>query len=62
MGNYEPSAIRPKDRPGDEGKEFNVENEKDVDLNAVHALKAEYGMNVIASDRIPMDRSIPDLR
>lgn len=62
IGNYEPTEEKPKGRPGDEGKEYNVENEKDVDLNEVQSLKQEYGMNIAGSNRIPMDRSIPDIR
>ena len=61
-GNFEPRGAKPANRPGDDGKEFVIENEKDVDLNEVHSLKSEYGMNIAASNRIPMDRSIPDIR
>jgi len=62
LGNFEPRDVKPTGRPGDEGKDFRIEDEKDVDLNQVQQLKNEYGMNIAASDRIPMDRSIPDLR
>ncbi|KAI1287258.1 N-acetylgalactosaminyltransferase 7 [Halotydeus destructor] len=62
LGNYELKDKGPTWRPGDEGKEYHVENEKDVDLNEVHQLKSEYGMNIAASNRIPMDRTVPDIR
>lgn len=62
LGNFEPREIKPTGRPGDEGKEYHIENEPDVDTNEVHDLKNQYGMNIAASNRIPMDRSIPDLR
>lgn len=61
-GNFEPTDAKPVGRPGDEGKEYHVENENDVDTTHVQKLKNEYGMNIAASDRIPMDRSIPDIR
>lgn len=61
-GNFEPTDRKPTGRPGDEGKEYHVENENDVDTSLVQRLKNEYGMNIAASDRIPMDRSIPDIR
>lgn len=63
-GNFEPpKSIRKSrvHRPGDYGKKFSMEN-LDVDPNEVSAKKNEYGMNIVASDHIPMDRIVPDLR
>lgn len=62
LGNFEPTEKKPVGRPGDEGKEYHIERENDVDMTHVNNLKSQYGMNIAASDRIPMDRSIPDLR
>ena len=62
LGNYEPVDKGPTHRPGDGGKEYHVENEKDVDVNEIQQLKSQYGMNIAASNRMPMDRTVPDLR
>lgn len=47
-------------RPGDNGRKFILSNS--VDHNDVNAKKGEYGMNMVASDLIPMDRIVPDMR
>lgn len=61
-GNFEPGEEIPTGRPGDEGKEYRIESENNVDASLVQQLHNEYGVNIAASDRIPMDRSIADFR
>ena len=39
-----------------------MDKEPDVDKNEIASQKREYGMNLVASERIPMDRVVPDLR
>ena len=62
LGNYELYIDTSLDRPGDNGSKFDVEKVHGVDLARVEALKREYGINMIASDYIPMDRNVPDIR
>lgn len=64
LGNYEVKDPwkPPKPRPGDYGKKYNLDSAEDVDQNEVSIKKSEYGMNIVASDHIPMDRIVPDLR
>lgn len=65
LGNFEPrltaSAESGSARPGDEGHKYLLDGEG-IDWNEVNAKKNEYGMNLVASDHIPMDRTVPDLR
>ncbi|XP_017484344.1 PREDICTED: N-acetylgalactosaminyltransferase 7-like [Rhagoletis zephyria] len=64
LGNYEvKDPWKPaKPRPGDYGKKYSLDSAEDVDQNEVSVKKSEYGMNIVASDHIPMDRIVPDLR
>ncbi|UXI22034.1 plexin-B [Sarcoptes scabiei] len=64
LGNYElPNPFKPhRKRPGDYGVEYKLKNTDDIDLNEVKSKKQEYGMNMVASERIPMDRIVPDIR
>lgn len=62
LGNYELFLDTTLSRPGDNGSKFDIEKVDGVDLSQVEALKREYGMNMIASDHIPMDRVVPDIR
>ena len=55
------SADSSNPRPGDDGHKYLLEGEG-IDWNEVNAKKNEYGMNIVASDGIPMDRTVPDLR
>ena len=59
IGNYELTSSIKTGRPGDEGKAFILNS--DFDYRA-QKLKAEYGMNIAASEKIPVDRSVPDFR
>lgn len=62
LGNFEPQATESdQNRPGDHGKKFELSGEG-IDWNEVNSKKNEYGMNLVASDHIPMDRVVPDLR
>lgn len=63
IGNFEPPEPSEGflNRPGDRGVKFHLSGEG-IDWNEVNAKKNEYGMNIIASDNIPMDRTVPDLR
>ena len=64
IGNYEiANPWKPlKARPGDYGKQYHLDDVPDLDKNEVSSKKSEYGMNIVASDHIPMDRIVPDLR
>lgn len=67
LGNFEPldahAAAGDKPRPGDFGQKFVLKkSEFNFDPNEVQLKKSEYGMNLVASDHIPMDRIVPDLR
>lgn len=59
LGNYEPKVINPVPGPGEGGKPVSTSNaeKKDVDR-----LINEYGFNQFVSDKISLDRNIPDLR
>jgi len=62
LGNYESYVDPTLSRPGDNGTKFDVEKVDGIDLEKLEELKREYGMNMLASDRIPMDRVVPDIR
>ncbi|RWR99721.1 N-acetylgalactosaminyltransferase 7-like protein, partial [Dinothrombium tinctorium] len=62
LGNYEPREEPSSGRPGDRGLPFKLDSVPNVDWNEVTSLKNQYGMNIMASNIIPMDRSVPDLR
>ena len=58
MGNYEPK-IFPSTGPGENGSEVILEqNEKDKAQRLIN----EYGFNMVASDKISLDRRIKDTR
>ncbi|KAH9508603.1 N-acetylgalactosaminyltransferase 7 [Bulinus truncatus] len=59
FGNFEPPELVPQQRPG--------ENGKPVSLSLGEGAKAEdtiqgFGFNMIASDKVSMNRSVPDTR
>ncbi|XP_053214183.1 N-acetylgalactosaminyltransferase 7-like [Panonychus citri] len=62
LGNYEDIRSPLMGRNGDAGKPFKLDGLKDIDHQEVHSLKSQYGMNIAASQLIPMDRSVPDIR
>ncbi|UYV62339.1 GALNT7 [Cordylochernes scorpioides] len=60
LGNYEPPQGGPvREGPGEMGRPYKPHN---IDPNEVSVAMMEYGINMAASDQIPLDRSIPDLR
>lgn len=61
-GNYEFFTDTSLSRPGDNGSKFDIEKVDGIDMQRVEDLKREYGVNMIASDHIPMDRVVPDIR
>lgn len=61
LGNYEQKVHYNLGRPGDNGTRFDISN-LGVDEEKVNNLKKTYGMNMVASSYIPMDRVVPDIR
>lgn len=62
LGNYELFRDTTLSRPGDNGSKFDIRTVEGIDMEQVESLKQEYGVNMIASDHIPMDRVVPDIR
>lgn len=62
LGNYEDHRKPKTGRNGDLGEAFHIDKEKNIDKDTIHSLKNQYGMNIAASQLIPMDRSVPDIR
>ena len=62
LGNYEDVRQPMTGRNGDGGKPFKLDSVKNIDHQEVHSLKSQYGMNIAASQLIPMDRTVPDIR
>lgn len=62
LGNYETLVDTTLGRPGDNGSKFELDSIEGIDINKVEDLKREYGVNMVASDYIPMDRVVPDIR
>lgn len=62
LGNYELVVDASLSRPGDNGSKFVIDSIDGIDRQKVEELKREYGVNMVASDYIPMDRVVPDIR
>lgn len=62
LGNYEMPIDTSLTRPGDNGSRFDVSSIASYDQSRTEELKREYGINIAASDYIPMDRVVPDIR
>lgn len=62
LGNYETIVDYGLSRPGDNGSKFDVNTIEGIDQQKVKDLEQEYGVNMVASDYIPMDRVVPDIR
>ncbi|XP_018016586.1 N-acetylgalactosaminyltransferase 7-like, partial [Hyalella azteca] len=58
-GNFEPPADTPKIGPGEDGKAYHLPPSQQNEGS--HSV-SEYGINMIVSDSIAMDRNIPDTR
>ncbi|XP_043482373.1 N-acetylgalactosaminyltransferase 7 [Leptopilina heterotoma] len=59
LGNFEPTNVKPRTGPGEDGKPHILREDQQ---NDVQQSEAEYGMNMVCSDEISPDRSIPDSR
>lgn len=59
LGNFEPKNEENRVGPGENGKPHQVSPDKQ---NDVSQKMMEFGINVVVSDEISLDRSIPDLR
>lgn len=59
LGNYEPKNIVIKSGPGEQGKAHIL---RDDQQNDVQQSESDYGMNMVCSDEISLDRTIPDMR
>lgn len=62
LGNYETAVDFGLSRPGDNGSKFDINSIDGIDQQQVQNLKREYGVNMLASDFVPMDRVVPDIR
>uniref|UniRef100_T1JGF0 Polypeptide N-acetylgalactosaminyltransferase n=1 Tax=Strigamia maritima TaxID=126957 RepID=T1JGF0_STRMM len=58
-GNFEPKNVEKRTGPGEEGKAHYLSSDK---KNEMDQGMMEFGINVVASDEISMNRSIPDFR
>jgi len=59
LGNFEPIRDEEGDGPGEKGEAHHTQHEQEEEVEeAVN----EYGMNIVASNEISLDRSIPDTR
>lgn len=58
MGNFEP-VVEVKVGPGEGGKPHTLRDEQQ---NDVQQAESDYGMNMVCSDEISLDRTIPDTR
>lgn len=59
LGNYEPKNLAPRLGPGEEG--VGVQLDASEDSRARRSV-AEFGFNMVASDKISLDRRIKDTR
>lgn len=59
FGNYEPEFQNIRIGPGEGGKPHRLGSGKE---NEAAQAMSEYGMNIVCSDEISLDRNIPDLR
>ncbi|CAG0879677.1 unnamed protein product [Darwinula stevensoni] len=59
LGNFEPKETEERTGPGQNGKPHYVGPEKQ---NEARNIFMEYGINLIVSDEISLDRAVPDMR
>lgn len=59
LGNFEPKEVEVKSGPGEDGKPHVLREEQQ---NDAQQSESEYGMNIVCSDEISLDRTIPDMR
>ncbi|KAK9507573.1 hypothetical protein O3M35_007400 [Rhynocoris fuscipes] len=58
-GNFEPEPEPSRTGPGEGGRPHKLRNDQENEAKASHS---EYGMNILCSDEISFNRTIPDLR
>ena len=58
IGNYEP-VLEPRSGPGENGTAVILDNKE---MQLANSFIAEFGFNMIASDKISLDRRIKDTR
>ncbi|KAH8027242.1 hypothetical protein HPB51_003749 [Rhipicephalus microplus] len=59
LGNFEPKSHETRKGPGEGGVAYHV---PERDRNSASDSNMQYGMNVVASDHISPNRSVPDMR
>ncbi|XP_059173884.1 N-acetylgalactosaminyltransferase 7-like [Physella acuta] len=59
FGNFEPPDLPTKEGPGENGKPVHLSSEEKYQAEQS---VTEFGFNMVASDKVAMDRSIPDTR
>ncbi|XP_043286848.1 N-acetylgalactosaminyltransferase 7 isoform X2 [Venturia canescens] len=59
LGNFEPTDVKQRFGPGEGGKPHKLREDQ---KNDVQDSESDYGMNMVCSDEISLDRSIPDTR
>lgn len=59
LGNFEPRDIAERTGPGEGGKPHIL---RDDQKNDVQESESDYGMNMVCSNEISLDRSVPDTR
>lgn len=62
ISNYETGEKLRDTKPGDLGIALRINGRTDIDWRRAKSLKSQYGMNIAASELIPMDRTVSDLR
>lgn len=59
LGNFEPKDVKEKTGPGEGGKAHFLPDDQQ---NDAQQSESDYGMNMVCSDEISLDRSIRDTR
>lgn len=59
LGNFEPKEVERRDGPGEAGKAYVLPEDQQ---NRASDAEMEYGMNIVVSDTISLDRTIRDTR
>lgn len=59
LGNFEPKEVERRDGPGEGGKAYVLPEDQQ---NRASDAEMEYGMNIVVSDTISLDRTIRDTR
>lgn len=59
LGNFEPRNVPVRTGPGEGGKPHILRSDQQ---NDIQQSESDYGMNMVCSDEISLDRSVPDTR